>query len=286
MSRKKVKRARRRAEAAAQPIDVSGLRRLTSNEKAAQRCDPRSWVAEKSEWPWIPVAVAESHPNLGGRRLFVMAANRSWKNTRTLQRSSMHRPNMKAVHLFNCYVEWETVKRLRSNLMEGRAVGNGELQERVSCDLMCAATLSLYSFTAAIETFCSDLEDAGGVEAGKRRKASPVERVRKLLKERCGGRLPEHHSEFAALCRARNALTHSSSKGKATGAEQEFGQSESLGLAMETILRMEAGPAQVAVETMEMIAGRPSTRWSREVLGYAERHTTGSDRGLATTRGG
>lgn len=247
-----------------QPNDVSSLTRLTSSEQAAQKCDPRSWVAEKSEWPWKPVHISLNHPNLGGRRIFVSAYNTRFKNMTQLKRSNMQRPNMKAIHLYNCCVHWELTKYLRDKIIDGGS-GNAETDERISCDLMCAAALSLYSFTATIEAFCNDVEDTAENEGEAPRRLK--DRVKELLKKRNSGRLPKSYHEFTRLHTARNTLTHNTSKGNiGTPGGDEFGQHEGLGQAMESVLRAKAGPPEVALGLMQTIAGRPATRWAKEVV--------------------
>lgn len=273
MSSKKIKRAKRRVHERSRPVDVSRLRRLTANEKAAQKCDPRSWVAEQSEWPWIPAHFSVSHPNLGGRRVFVHAYNTRFTNAARLRDSGMQRPNMKAVHLYNCCLHWDKARRLREQIVDGGS-GNPDVNERISCDLMCAAALSLYSFSATIETFCNDMEDAVENEGEVRFRLK--DRLKNLLKKHHGGKLPGCYGEFTRLHDARNALTHNTSKGGIVAAGDDFGQHEGLGQAIESVLRVKVGPPEIAAELMEVIAGKPATRWVRELLERVDRDSAES----------
>ena len=179
----------------------------------------------------------------------------------------MQRPNMKAIHLYNCCVQWELTKQLRDKIIDGGS-GNPETDERISCDLMCAAALSLYSFTATIEALCNDVEDTAENEGEAKRRLK--DRLKQLLKKRNSGSLPESYYEFTKLHNARNTLTHNTSKGNIeTDGNDEFGQHEGLGQAVECVLRMKAGPPEVAVKLMETMAGKPATRWAKEVVEQA-----------------
>ena len=176
----------------------------------------------------------------------------------------MQRPNMKAVHLYNCCVQWERTKRLRDKIIDGGS-GNAEMDERTSCDLMCAAALSLYSFSATIETFCNDMEDMAENEGEPRQRLK--ERVKQLLRKHNGGELPECYHEFTRLHDGRNTLTHNTSKGSiGTESDDEFGQHEGLAQAIEYVLRTKVGPPKIAAELMETIAGKRATRWMRELV--------------------
>ena len=175
---------------------------------------------------------------------------------------------MKAVHLYNCCLQWEQTRRLRTEVMDGSS-GNPELDESLSCDFMCAAALCLYSFSATIETFCNDMEDKA-VNEGE----APVglkDRVKSLLRKHNGRTLPPCYAEFARLHDARNTLTHNTSKGAIEGeTDEEFGQHEGLGQAIESALRVKVEPPEIAAELMKTIAGPPATRWVRELLEQIE----------------
>ena len=244
-------------------------------------------MAEQSEWPWIPAHFAVQHPNLGGRRIFVHAYNTRFRNTAQLRESNVQRPNMKAVHLYNCYLQWEQTRQLRAEITDGGS-GNPEMDERISCDLMCAAALSLYSFSATMETFCNDMEDTAENEgeAGARLK----DRVKALLRKHHGGELPGCYSEFTRLHDARNTLTHNTSKGSIeTDTDDALGQHEGLGQAIESVLRAKSGPPKIAAELMETIAGKRATRWVRELMEQVEKEQARrrtADNGLQETNPG
>ena len=181
----------------------------------------------------------------------------------------MQRPNMKAVHLYNCCVQWERTKRLRDKIIDGGS-GNAEMDERTSCDLMCAAALSLYSFTATIETFCNDMEDTAENEGEPRQRLK--DRVKQLLRKHNSGELPECYHVFTRLHDGRNTLTHNTSKGSiGTVSDDQFGQHEGLAQAIECVLRAKADPPKIATELMETIAGKRATRWMRELMDQLEK---------------
>ena len=210
------------------------------------------------------------HPNLGGRRIFVHAYNTRFKNAAQLEKSNMQRPNMKAVHLYNCCLQWEQARHLRAEIMNGGS-GDPEQDERISCDLMCAAALCLYSFSATMETFCNDFEDTAENEGEAPERLK--KRVKLLLKKHNGGHIPGCYGEFTRLHDARNTLTHNTSKGRIRmDADKEFGQHEGLGQAIESVLRVQSAPPMIAVELMETIAGRTATRWVRELVEQFEKN--------------
>ena len=212
----------------------------------------------------MPAHISVTHPNLGGRRIFVHAYNTRFRNAARLRESVMQRPNMKAIHLYNCCLQWEHTRRLRAQVIDG-SNGDQELDERLSCDFMCAAALCLYSFSATIETFCNDIDDKA-VNEGE----APVglkDRVKLLLRKHNGGALPECYAEFAKLHDARNTLTHNTSKGTFAGDnDEEFGQHQGLGQAIESVLRIKTEPSKIAAELMATVAGPRATRWVRELL--------------------
>ena len=193
----------------------------------------------------------------------------------------MQRPNMKAIHLYNCCLQWDQTRRLRTKLMDG-GNGNQELDESLSCSFMCAAALCLYSFSATIETFCNDIEDKavneGEVPVGLK------DRVKSLLRKHNGGTLPRCYAEFARLHDARNTLTHNTSKGRIDGEnDEEFGQHEGLGQAIESVLRVKVEPPKIAAELMTTIVGPRATRWVKELLEQVEKkRATGAVPTLST----
>ena len=107
---------------------------------------------------------------------------------------------MKAVHLYNCCLQWEQTRRLRTKVTD-RSSSNPELDENLSCDFICAAALCLYSFSATIETFCNDMEGKA-VNEGE-----PLvglkDQVKSLMRKHNGGALPQCYAEFTRLHDAR-----------------------------------------------------------------------------------
>ena len=193
----------------------------------------------------------------------------------------MQRPNMKAIHLYNCCLQWDQTKRIRTELLDG-SNGNQELDESLSCNFMCAAALCLYSFSATIETFCNDIEDKavneGDVPVGLK------DRVKSLLRKHNGGTLPRCYADFARLHDTRNTLTHNTSKGRIDGEnDEEFGQHEGLGQAIESALRVTVEPPKIAAELMTTIVGPRATRWVKELLQQMEKErATGAVSTLST----
>ena len=88
------------------PVDVTHLRRLTSEEQRAQSCDVRSRIAELSADPDRPIAVTEDHPHLGGRRMFLHAFNALFEHVPRVRASRLQKPNTKALHLHSAAYQW------------------------------------------------------------------------------------------------------------------------------------------------------------------------------------
>ena len=269
MSRRKVKKAKARKARESKPVDVSGLRALSTNEEWAQRCDARSLVARLSEWPWKPAAAAYGPgigQHLGGRRVYIGAYNATFSDCRALRESGLHAPYMVAVHLWNTLKQWSDVERLKVELKEAGATD--EQRERISCDLVCGATLAAYSCMATLEAFCNETEgtdedtrqetDEGGPKNGN--KKSVLERV-KLLLTREGDELPAYYHEIARLSKARNLLTHRQST-EHRGSENV---DETLGKTLDAILRVKTNPGIMAIRVMEAAVGKQATRWAREL---------------------
>ena len=269
MSRRKVKKAKARRARESKPVDVSGLKALSTNEEWAQRCDARSLVARLSEWPWKPAAAAYGPgigQHLGGRRVYIHAYNATFSDCRALRESGLHAPYMVAVHLWNTLKQWRDVERLRGEMKE--AGTTDESRERISCDLVCQATLAAYSCMATLETFCNETEgtgedtrqktDEGSSKGGNRR--SVLERIKDLL-TREGAELPAYYHEIARLGNARNLLTHRQST-EHGGSENV---DETLGKALDAILRVKENPGIMVIRVMEAAVGKQATRWAREV---------------------
>ena len=190
MSRRKVKKAKARKARESKPVDVSGLRALSTNEEWAQRCDARSLVARLSEWPWKPAAAAYGPgigQHLGGRRVYIGAYNATFSDCRALRESGLHAPYMVAVHLWNTLKQWSDVERLKVELKEAGATN--EQRERISCDLACGATLAAYSCMATLEAFCNETE---GTDEDTRQETGDG---RRSPKEREQEECPRTHKE-------------------------------------------------------------------------------------------
>ena len=269
MSRRKVKKAKARKARESKPVDVSGLKALSTNEEWAQRCDARSLVVRLSEWPWKPAAAAYGPgigQHLGGRRVYIDAYNATFSDCSALRESGLHAPYMVAVHLWNTLKQWSDVERLKVALKE--AGTTDERRERISYDLVCGATLAAYSCMATLEAFCNETEgtdedttqetDEGGAKNGNKR--SVLEHVKKLL-TREGDELPAYYHEIARLSNARNLLTHRQS----TEHEGRENVDETLGKTLDAILRVKANPGIMAIRVMEAAVGKQATRWAREL---------------------
>ena len=228
------------------PVEVSHLRKLTTEEREAQRCDPRSAIAEMSADPTCPVRVSDDHPNLGGRRLFLHLFNALYEQVPQIRKSRLQKPNMKALHLHCAAFHWQRARDLYASLTGT----NGDLQEEleeIGMDFMEAAISSVYSSIAAIEIFSHevifDKSRAEAPTAGKSRSLSDI--LRDTLPRLTNKSKPtrtEWWRDFQSIHRARNSFTH-------TGMKEQV-REEKLARAWEALLRPDLDPPDVARRIM------------------------------------
>lgn len=225
------------------PVDVTNLRKLTAEERQAQTCDPRSWMAEVSADPDRPVAVAEDHPNLGGRRLFVQLFNALFKHVQRVRASRLQKPNLKALHLHSAAYHWRRASTLRRLLCGKEEALSNFTAEEIGMDFMQAAIVSVYSAVATIDVFSQEVMfDKLKAEAGYvGRPADLVETLKECLPKLTGKRGPTGMTwwePFRNVVRARNSVTHTG----ATNPEKE----EEFAKAWEALLAPEIDPPDVA----------------------------------------
>ena len=229
-----------------QPVNVSHLQRLTPEERDAQRCDPRSAIAEMSEDPNNPIRVSDDHPNLGGRRLFLDLFNALYEQVPLVRKSRLQKPNLKALHLHSAAFHWQQARDLHLSLTRL----NQNLQEEVEVtgmDFMEAAIATVYNTVAAIEIFSHEIMfDKLKAEAyiiGK--SDSLADTLRDTLPKLTNKPRPtktKWWKDFHNIHRARNSFTHTGMK------EQE--REEKLAKAWGALLKPDLDPPDVARRVM------------------------------------
>lgn len=195
------------------PVDVTKLRKLTAEERQAQRCDPRSRMAEVSADPDQPVAVAEDHPNLGGRRIFLHLFNQLFEHVPRVRASRLQKPNMKALHLHSAAYHWRRASTLYSLLRDAKKETSDIATEEVGMDFMEAVIVSVYGTIATIDVFSREVmfDHLEANPTHVRRPADLVETLRDCLPGLTRKPKPtrtEWWEPFRNIHRARNSVTH------------------------------------------------------------------------------
>ena len=195
------------------PVDVTNLRKLTTEEQQAQSCDVRSRIAELSANPERPISVTEDHPNLGGRRIFLHAFNALSEHVPGVRASRLQKPNMKALHLHSAAYQWRRTEKLYCRLCDtDQEPGEYEL-EQIGMDFMEAAIISVYGAVATVDVFSQEIMFEK-LNAGARLVGKPqdlIETLRDCLPTLIGKPKPtqsEWWRPFRNIHRARNSVTH------------------------------------------------------------------------------
>ena len=225
------------------PVDVGHLQKLTTEEREAQHCDPRSAIAENSADPKNPVRVSEDTPNLGGRRLFLHLFNALYEQVPRVRKSRLQRPNLKALHLHSAVFHWGRARYLYSSLTNTNEGSQQEVVEEIAMDFMEATIASVYSTVSTIEVFSQEV--IFEKSKGKAHKFDKTEGLANILRDK----LPEltnkirptqtkWWNDFQNIHRARNSFTHAGMK------EQE--SEEKLARAWDALLKPHLNPPDVA----------------------------------------
>ena len=223
--------------------DVSHLQKLTAEERDAQRCDPRSAIAEKSADPKRLLRVSDDHPNLGGRRLFLHLFNTLYKQVPHVQQSRLQRPNMKALHLHSAAFHWQRARDLYISLTNADRELQQEVVEETGMDFMEATIVSVYSTVPTIEIFSQEiiLEKFKAEPRNLGTFVSLADTLRDVLPGLTKKSKPTQTkwwNDFQNIHRARNSFTHAGMK------EQE--SEERLAKAWGALLRPDLDPPDVA----------------------------------------
>lgn len=223
--------------------DVSHLQKLTAEERDAQRCDPRSAIAEKSADPKSPLRVSDDHPNLGGRRLFLHLFNTLFKQVPRVRQSRLQRPNMKALHLHSAAFHWQRARDLYISLTNADNELRQETVEEIGMDFMEATIVSVYSTVATIEIFSQEIIldkcKAKPLNLGKSDSlADTLRDVLPGLTKKSKPTQTKWWNDFQNIHHARNSFTHAGMK------EQE--SEERLAKAWGALLKPSLDPPDVA----------------------------------------
>ena len=230
-----------------EPADVSHLRKLTPEERDAQRCDPRSAIAEMSADPDKPLRVSDDHPNLGGRRIFLHLFNALYGQVPHIRKSRLQKPNLKALHLHSAAFHFQRARDLRTSLTNADQELPQEVVEEIGMDFMEATVVSVYSTVAAIEIFSQEVMfERSGAEAHALGKSdSLTDTLRDVLPKLTNKPKPTQTKwwkDFRIIHRARNSFTH-------TGMKEQV-REEKLARAWAALLGPELDPPDVAGRIM------------------------------------
>ena len=224
------------------PVDVTNFRKLTAEERQAQTCDPRSWIAEDSADPDRPVAVTEDHPNLGGGRIFLALFNALFENVPRVRASRLQKPNLKALHLHSAAYHWRRASTLR-RLLCGKEELRDITAEEIGMDFMEAAIVSVYGAVATIDVFSQEImfDKLKAEAAYVGGPANLVETLKDCLPKLTGKPRPTGTiwwEPFRNVVRARNSVTHTGATSPEKG--EEFAK------AWEALLAPKIDPPDVA----------------------------------------
>ena len=229
-----------------QPVNVSHLQKLTPEERDAQRCDPRSAIAEMSADANNPIKVSDDHPNLGGRRLFFELFNALYEQVPLVRKSRLQKPNLKALHLHSAALHWQQARDLYASLTRMGQNLQEEVEE-IGMDFMEAAIASVYSTVATIEVFSHEVMfDKLKAETHNIGKSdSLADTLRDVLPKLTNKPRPTQTKwwrDFQNIHRARNSFTHTGMK--------EQGKEEKLARVWGALLRPDLDPPDVARRIM------------------------------------
>ena len=194
------------------PVPVAGPGPMTRDEREKQTCDPRSRVAELSAKDNEPIRVVDDDENMGGRRLFIYACNALYEQVPKLRQSQLQAANKKALHLSSTAKEWKRAARALEKLKKLTGHEQEEI-ERLGLDWMEAVTLTVYSATAAIETFVHEtIYEHHKAEPRLVGRGSVIDMLKDVLPDLTKKSRPTQTQwwpDLQAIHRARNSLTHS-----------------------------------------------------------------------------
>lgn len=139
------------------PVDVTPPQKLTTEERQAQTCDPRSRMAELSADPDRPVAVADEHPHLGGRRIFLHLHNALFEHVPRVRASRLQKPSVKALHLHSAAYHWRRASIAHDLLRDTSTELDPYRVEKTGMDFMEAAIASVYGAVAAVDVLAHEI---------------------------------------------------------------------------------------------------------------------------------
>ena len=226
-----------------EPVGVNHLHKLTPEEREAQRCDPRSAIAEMSADPKSPLRMSDDHPNLGGRRIFLHLFNALYEQVPHVRKSLLQRPNLKALHLHSAAFHWQRARDLYISLANTNEELQQEAVEEIGMDFMEATIASVYSTVATIEIFSQEVifEKLKAKPHNFGKSDSLADTLRDVLPGLTQKPKPTRTkwwNDFQNIHRARNSFTHAGMK------EQE--SEETLARAWGTLLKPHLNPPDVA----------------------------------------
>ena len=195
------------------PMDVTPLQKLTTEERQAQTCDPRSRIAELSADLDRPVTVADEHPYLGGRRIFLHLHNALFEHVPRVRASRLQKPNVKALHLHSAAYHWRRASIAHDLLRDTSTDLDPYRVEKTGMDFMEAAIASVYGAVAAVDVFTHEVMfdklDADALSVGKPHNL--IDTLQDCLPVLTGRPKPtqmEWWKPFRNIHRARNSVTH------------------------------------------------------------------------------
>lgn len=226
-----------------EPVDVSHLHKLTPEEQEAQRCDPRSAIAEMSADPKSPLRISDDDPHLGGRRIFQHLFNALYEQVPQVRKSRLQKPNLKALHLHSAAFHWQRARDLYTSLTNTNGELAQEVVEEIGMDFMEATITSVYSTVATIEVFSQEVMfeklKAKAHNLGKSDNlADTLREVLPGLTKKPKPTQTKWWNDFQNIHHARNSFTHAGMK------EQE--SEEMLARAWGALLKPHLNPPDVA----------------------------------------
>lgn len=249
-----------------EPVGVGHLHKLTTEEREAQRCDPRSAIAEMSADPKSPPRVSDDHPNFGGRRIFIHLFNTLYEQVPHVRKSRLQRPNLKALHLHSAAFHWQRAQDLYVSLTDTNEDLQQEAVEEIGMDFMEATITSVYSTVATIEIFSQEV-------IIERLKAKPhkfgksdslADTLRDVLPGLTHKSRPTRTkwwNDFQNIQRARNSFTHAGMK------EQD--SEETLARAWNALLQPHLNPPDVARRVIRHFSNT-EPNWIPEVIDHGQ----------------
>ena len=249
-----------------EPVDVSHLQKLTTEEQKAQSCDPRSAIAEISSDPDKPLRGSDDHPNLGGRRIFLQLFNTLYEQVPHVRKSRLQKPNLKALHLHSSAFHWQQARDLFISLTNKDEALQQEIVEEIGMDFMEATIASVYSAVAAIEIFSQEVmfEKLKAEAHNLVTSDSLADTLRDVLPGLTNKPKPTQTkwwNDFQSIHRARNSFTHTGMK------EQE--REEKLARAWGALLKPDLDPPDVARRIIRHFSDT-EPRWILKVIEHGQ----------------